>query len=173
MPRVEFEPTILEFGKAKTFHALDRAATVIGTPIIWTGCKINHAFAGMGNKEAKGSVMLEFQNIIYRVLCIQGQLYAYLYNFSLSKRRMIIIGQYRNKFSYLSHLICNLYHYVAASTILNYMPISFNADSKTIRWKNIQVWHKKRQIVEDPKEILVDVFCVRQTIRTYTDLNAS
>jgi hypothetical protein len=30
MPRVGFEPTISVFEKAKTFHALDRAATVIG-----------------------------------------------------------------------------------------------------------------------------------------------
>jgi hypothetical protein len=30
MPRVGFEPTILMFELAKTVHALDRAATVIG-----------------------------------------------------------------------------------------------------------------------------------------------
>jgi hypothetical protein len=30
MPRVGFEPTIPVFEQAKTFHALDRAATVIG-----------------------------------------------------------------------------------------------------------------------------------------------
>jgi hypothetical protein len=30
MPRVEFEPTIPVFERAKTVHALDRAATVIG-----------------------------------------------------------------------------------------------------------------------------------------------
>jgi hypothetical protein len=30
MPRLEFEPTILVFEGPKTFHALDRAATVIG-----------------------------------------------------------------------------------------------------------------------------------------------
>jgi hypothetical protein len=30
MPRVGFEPTMPEFEKAKTVHALDRAATVIG-----------------------------------------------------------------------------------------------------------------------------------------------
>jgi hypothetical protein len=30
MPWVEFEPTIQAFERAKTFHALDRAATVIG-----------------------------------------------------------------------------------------------------------------------------------------------
>jgi hypothetical protein len=31
MPRVGFEPTIPPFKRAKTVHALDRAATVIGT----------------------------------------------------------------------------------------------------------------------------------------------
>jgi hypothetical protein len=30
MPRVGFEPTILAFERAKTFHALTRAGTVIG-----------------------------------------------------------------------------------------------------------------------------------------------
>jgi hypothetical protein len=30
MPRMEFEPTISVFEWAKTVHALDRAATVIG-----------------------------------------------------------------------------------------------------------------------------------------------
>jgi hypothetical protein len=30
MPRAEFEPTIPVFERAKTFRALDRAATVIG-----------------------------------------------------------------------------------------------------------------------------------------------
>jgi hypothetical protein len=30
MPRVGFEPTITVFERAKTFHALDGAATVIG-----------------------------------------------------------------------------------------------------------------------------------------------
>jgi hypothetical protein len=31
MPLVGFEPTIPEFERAKTVHALDRAATVIGS----------------------------------------------------------------------------------------------------------------------------------------------
>jgi hypothetical protein len=31
MPLVGFEPTNLAFERAKTFHVLDRAATVIGT----------------------------------------------------------------------------------------------------------------------------------------------
>jgi hypothetical protein len=31
MPRVEFKPTTPVFERAKTFHALDRAATGIGT----------------------------------------------------------------------------------------------------------------------------------------------
>jgi hypothetical protein len=30
MPRVEFEPTIQVFQRAKTVHSLDRAATVTG-----------------------------------------------------------------------------------------------------------------------------------------------
>jgi hypothetical protein len=33
MPRVGFEPTIPEFERAKTVHALDRAATVIDSAI--------------------------------------------------------------------------------------------------------------------------------------------
>jgi hypothetical protein len=34
MPRVEFEPTIPAFEWAKTVHALDSAATVIGTEVV-------------------------------------------------------------------------------------------------------------------------------------------
>jgi hypothetical protein len=34
MPRVGFEPPIPVFKQAKTVHALDRAATAIGTPYI-------------------------------------------------------------------------------------------------------------------------------------------
>jgi hypothetical protein len=34
MPRVEFEPTTPAFERAKTFHVLDRAATVIGKYVI-------------------------------------------------------------------------------------------------------------------------------------------
>jgi hypothetical protein len=36
MPQVEFQPTIPVFEPAKTVHALDRAATVIGLPFIHT-----------------------------------------------------------------------------------------------------------------------------------------
>jgi hypothetical protein len=36
MPGVEFEPTIPAFELAKTVHALDRAATVIGSFILFT-----------------------------------------------------------------------------------------------------------------------------------------
>jgi hypothetical protein len=36
MPRVEFEPTIPVFERAKTVHALDRAATMIGTNKLWS-----------------------------------------------------------------------------------------------------------------------------------------
>jgi Na+-transporting methylmalonyl-CoA/oxaloacetate decarboxylase gamma subunit len=35
MPRVGFEPTIPAFERAKTVHALDRAATVIGTSLFY------------------------------------------------------------------------------------------------------------------------------------------
>jgi hypothetical protein len=38
MPLARFEPTIAEFKRAKTLHALDRAATVTG--IILTYCRI-------------------------------------------------------------------------------------------------------------------------------------
>jgi hypothetical protein len=34
MPRVRFEPTIPAFERAKTVHALDRAATVIGLHVV-------------------------------------------------------------------------------------------------------------------------------------------
>jgi hypothetical protein len=34
MPEVGFEPTIPVFERAKTFHALDRAATMIGSETI-------------------------------------------------------------------------------------------------------------------------------------------
>jgi hypothetical protein len=34
MPSVDFEPTILAFERAKTAHALDRAATVIGFIVV-------------------------------------------------------------------------------------------------------------------------------------------
>jgi hypothetical protein len=34
MPQVEFEPTTQVFERGKTVHALDGAATVIGTPLI-------------------------------------------------------------------------------------------------------------------------------------------
>jgi hypothetical protein len=40
MPQVEVEPTIPVFEQAKTFHALDRAATVIGCLIQPTEKKI-------------------------------------------------------------------------------------------------------------------------------------
>jgi hypothetical protein len=39
MPQVEFEPTIPVFDRAKTVHALDRAATVIGNGTILTRAK--------------------------------------------------------------------------------------------------------------------------------------
>jgi hypothetical protein len=35
MPLAGFEPTIPVFKRAKTFHALDRAATVTGTNVIY------------------------------------------------------------------------------------------------------------------------------------------
>jgi hypothetical protein len=35
MSRVEIEPTIPAFERVKTFHALDRAATLIGKEIIY------------------------------------------------------------------------------------------------------------------------------------------
>jgi hypothetical protein len=42
MPRVEFEPTNPVFGRARTIHALDRAATVVGA--ISNTFYINHSF---------------------------------------------------------------------------------------------------------------------------------
>jgi hypothetical protein len=38
MPLVGFEPMIPVFERAKTFHALDRAATVIGKNVIKFSC---------------------------------------------------------------------------------------------------------------------------------------
>jgi hypothetical protein len=35
MPQVRFEPTIPMFERAKTVHALDRAATAIGLPTVY------------------------------------------------------------------------------------------------------------------------------------------
>jgi hypothetical protein len=40
MPRVGFEPTIPVFERAKIFHALDRAATMIGKLRLWRS--LNH-----------------------------------------------------------------------------------------------------------------------------------
>jgi hypothetical protein len=171
MPRLEFEPTILEFGRAKTFHALDRAATVIGTPIIWTGYKINHAFTGMGNKRPKAHSCSSSRTLRI-VYCVFSGTFMLIYTIFLCRNSEWSLSGNTGT-SLVTYLICNLNHYVGASTFLNYMPISFNADSKTIGWKNVQVRHNKRQIIEDPKEILVNAFCVRQTIRTYTDSNAS
>jgi hypothetical protein len=37
MPLVGFEPTITEFERAKTVHASDRTATVIGCCLTYTG----------------------------------------------------------------------------------------------------------------------------------------
>jgi hypothetical protein len=39
MPRVGFEPTIPVFKRAKTVHALDRAATVIGLHLLLKAIK--------------------------------------------------------------------------------------------------------------------------------------
>jgi hypothetical protein len=35
MPRVEFEPTVPVFDRAKKVHALNRVATVFGTEIVY------------------------------------------------------------------------------------------------------------------------------------------
>jgi hypothetical protein len=43
MPRVGFEPTIPVFERAKTVHALDCAATVIGYTVTFTCIKENSA----------------------------------------------------------------------------------------------------------------------------------
>jgi hypothetical protein len=41
MPRVGFDPTIAVFKRAKTVHALDRAATVMGKECLYQ-LKIDH-----------------------------------------------------------------------------------------------------------------------------------
>jgi hypothetical protein len=52
MPQVRFEPTIPVFERAKTVHALDRAATVIGVSgnnrlLLWERCETrNWKFVG-------------------------------------------------------------------------------------------------------------------------------
>jgi hypothetical protein len=63
MPLVVFEPTIPVFERAKTFHALDRTATVIGRNFLLIikfmncrfyylyGCTMRHHFtAGFGHR---------------------------------------------------------------------------------------------------------------------------
>jgi hypothetical protein len=56
MPRVRFEPTIPVFERAKTFHALDRAATAIGTLhtvvdcIMWNKMILNYEFGSYGKE---------------------------------------------------------------------------------------------------------------------------
>jgi hypothetical protein len=46
MPRVGYEPTIPVFERAKTVHALDRAATVIGLYLI-TVCTTSDTIVGL------------------------------------------------------------------------------------------------------------------------------
>jgi hypothetical protein len=43
MSRVEFEDTIPIFERAKTVHALDHAATVIGNAVI-AGCNFTYSY---------------------------------------------------------------------------------------------------------------------------------
>jgi hypothetical protein len=51
MPRVGFEPTIPAFERAKTVHASDRAATVIGNDVIHfaKNIYISPAFSFLGD----------------------------------------------------------------------------------------------------------------------------
>jgi hypothetical protein len=46
MHRLEFEPTIPVFGRAKTIHALNRSATVIGDLVEVIFIKFELAFSG-------------------------------------------------------------------------------------------------------------------------------
>jgi hypothetical protein len=54
MPRLGVQPTIPLFERAKTFHTLDRAATVIGKLLITN--KINYRFMQAKNTVLRGGV---------------------------------------------------------------------------------------------------------------------
>jgi hypothetical protein len=57
MPCVGFEPTIPMFKQAKTFHALDRAATVIGLYEYSKDRGLFYGKVGISNYTASGYIM--------------------------------------------------------------------------------------------------------------------
>jgi hypothetical protein len=59
MPLVGFEPTVPVFERAKTVHALDRAATVIGSPLKCTQLNIKE------NIIINEKIILEYASEIY------------------------------------------------------------------------------------------------------------
>jgi hypothetical protein len=85
MPRVRLEPTIPVFERAKTFRALDRAATVIDTVIFWgdqiwrdeiDGAKSTHKRDNaykilVAKPDLLGNLGVEWQ-ILQRILKKQG-----------------------------------------------------------------------------------------------------
>jgi hypothetical protein len=62
MPRVEFKPTISAFERAKIVHALDRAATVVGSAKIYPKERICHPIT------VKISIFLCVTNINWKII---------------------------------------------------------------------------------------------------------
>jgi hypothetical protein len=68
MPLVGFEPTIAAFERAKIVHALDRAATMIGSNN--NNNNNNTLLQGIGNMPALAFALLSETNITITVFCI-------------------------------------------------------------------------------------------------------
>jgi hypothetical protein len=67
MFRVEFEPTIPVFERAKTVHALDRAATVIGLRSV--GVTVAWCYASMEqNISVNNRIQKRDYTVLYRIL---------------------------------------------------------------------------------------------------------
>jgi hypothetical protein len=71
--RVGFEPTILMSEQAKTFHALDRAATVIGRMLTFIYFNLNRCFLQYGIDTVKQLIYkmymgmtLKGRNMLYK-----------------------------------------------------------------------------------------------------------
>jgi hypothetical protein len=73
MPRVGFHPTIPEFERAKTVHALDRTVTVIGT------ITHNHNYKNSLNLQPNPSSLTAEDSLHSRSSCLISVLY-YLYS---------------------------------------------------------------------------------------------
>jgi hypothetical protein len=73
MPRVEFEPTTPMFERAKTVHALDRAATVKGRAAPYTSPEtsllVRHSLVGY-QTEGKSCVSNRISGVAIWWLCV-------------------------------------------------------------------------------------------------------